>query len=828
MQPSLEAHLTMRNLTFATLILTTGGLYGQVFTLPATDIITKPASLLDLQERTLRFTPVAGQAGAYRVENLPLEWQGAAGAGSGTVLANNNTATTTLYAASWQQPIGFAFPYAGRTYTQLFVNLNGNLSFDTPETAQMPANRDPWPDGTVRSVAATLDTRSLARQETIIAALWQLNLASGTRVSVLRQADRFVATWDAERRYLSNVGYDPIGRNLFQAVLYPSGQIDLSYSAIAEPDGIAGLFQGAGATFTGTRIDNVARPNANAPDPVVTIRNLELSDLGTALRWRFTMAAPAPSPVPSGELWYRIFLTINGRNCEASLGFAPTGSRVVMNCGSGRNAMAWQVNGATVDLMVSKLTLDNVTSFSWGSDVVWFGFAGRFDQVNLQQRRPVTLTPEQANAEIDFSAAAPGSPQATQPRAGNLIEAFHYPVVSKALNAAPLAAYQTFAPDDDFFVPMLDFRPDDLFNHGPSTGQIGTGLRVENIGTLNSNLEFSSNRLQVAISPLDFNGQRLREWVTANRRDYFNYAQAVAWIAHEITHRWTAFLSFRDGTVNRPLASGAHWLPELNTPAVEPVWRDYSFSEYPERSIMDGGLYRELPDGRFQMQELTYIIPAGFSGLDLYAMGLIAAEEMPGTYLIRNRQAAGPNVFTGQKVPVRGTDVVAAMGPRRPSVADSQKEFKLGVYLFYDPSRSEPNPETLRNARQITLQTANFFSRASGGRMTVIPSAPMDVPLPVIADVVTTEAGRIAISGEALAVYPTAPPGENFVAQWNGTSVTVGGKPAAVRRVAPDSLEVRLPADLPADEDLPVVVTTRRGPSEPFVFRLTAPANLER
>ena len=706
----------------------------------------------------------------------------------------------------------FAFPFAGRTYTNLFVNLNGNVSFENAETANLPAGRNPWPDGTVRAMGVAFDGRSLGGSERVINVLWNLYQASNARVQTeVVGGNRFVITWDVARNRTANSGYAPLGRNVFQAVLFPSGQIDLTYRSVSEKDGIVGLFPGASGE--GTRLDNVARPNTPA-DPVVAVKNIELTDLGSALRWRFTMGAPTPATIPSGQLWYRVFLTLKGQNCEISLGYDPN-IRTVLTCGAG-GSLAYRNENGTVDLIVSKLALDGANSFSWGADAVWFGFTGRFDQVNLQTRRPVQLTAEQANAELDFGALP------EQPRGGNLYEIFHYPVVSKSLTSAPRVAYQLFAPDDDFFVPMLDFRPDDLFNHGPSTGQIAAGPRVNNIGAGANAQDFGSRQIQVSISPLYFNGQRLAEWVNDGRRDYFNYAQAVAWIAHEITHRWTAFLNFRDpqGT-NAPLASGSHWLPELNVPSAHKIWQDYSFSEYPERSIMDGGLYQELPNGRFRQLELTYIIPAGFTGVDLYAMGLMSAEEMPDTFLIRNRQSVGPNEFTGTKVAVRGQDIVAAMGPRGPSVENSQKEFRLGVYLFHDPAAPGPDPELLSDARQITLQTMNFFSRATGGQMKVTATGPMEVPLPAIEtvsnetmpDAGVAEGGVAIITGSALAVKETA--ASEFVPQWNGTTVSVGGRPAMVRQVSPQRLEVLIPAGVAGDE-VSFEVTTRRGVSEVF------------
>jgi hypothetical protein len=799
------------------LITTACAAFGQVHVMPATEIITKPANYFDLQDRTVRFTPSA-EGGGYQSESLPASFQEP---GPSARVLGPQGRLTASYSTSWPSDLPFAFPFGGKTYQSLFVNLNGNVSFDRPETVSLPTGRNPWPDGTVRRMGTSFDSRTLGDQERVINVFWNLYSTASVVKTELLPGDRFAVTWDAIRTRTPNAGYAPLGRNVFQMVLYASGQIDLTYQNIAEKDGIVGLFQGAPPDGRGTSLDLVDRPNTTA-EPVVAIKRLELMDLGTSLRWRFTMGAPTPAAIGSGQLWYRIFLTLRGQNCEISLGYLPDGPRTALTCGGGGTLVYRNENG-TIDFVLSKLALEGARSFSWSADAVWFGFTGRLDQVNTQTRRPIQLTEAQANPEMDFSSAT----AAAGPRDGNLFEMFHYPAVDKGLAAAPRAAYRQFAPVDDFFVPMLDFRPDDLFNHGPSTGQIGAGPRVTNIGNGFNSQNFGSTQIQVAISPLYFNGPRLAEWVNDGRRDYFNYAQAVGWIAHEITHRWTSFLAFRDPQGrNTPLAAGSHWLPELNVPSVHKIWSDYSFSEYPERSLMDGGLYEELPNGRFRQMELTYILPAGFTGVDLYAMGLVSAEEMPETFLIRNRLSTGPNEFSGTKVAVRGPDIVAALGPRGPSAENSQKEFKLGVYLFHDPDAAGPDPDVLSDVRQITLQTMNFFSRATGGRMIVTASAPMDVPAPAIATITNSidpeaeipTGSVVIITGSGLAVKETA--AREFVPQWNGTSVTIDGRTAMVRQVSPERLEVRLPAEVAGDE-VAFEVTTRRGPSEVFKQRIS-------
>ena len=65
----------------------------------------------------------------------------------------------------------FAFPFAGRTWTHFHANTNGNVSFAAPETTHWQ-QRDPWADGTMRSVAAAVDSRR-GRQELSGGRFWR-------------------------------------------------------------------------------------------------------------------------------------------------------------------------------------------------------------------------------------------------------------------------------------------------------------------------------------------------------------------------------------------------------------------------------------------------------------------------------------------------------------------------------------------------------------------------------------------------------------------------------------------------------------------------------
>src|SRR5262249_53232119 len=151
-------------------------------------------------------------------------------------------------------------------------------------------------------------------------------------------------------------------------------------------------------------------------------------------------------------------------------------------------------------------------------------------------------------------------------------------------------------------------------------------------------------------------GPRFEEYLSNGDFQYHNYANAVGWMAHELTHRWGMELQFRnpvDGNIEMLSDGGAHWNDFLNTPSITSVWRMFSNKPYSEKSQMEGYVYEVLVNGDFRRIANPWNLPTGFSALDLYAMGLIGPNEVPDTFLIAKPRSVGPNLFRGIKVPVR-------------------------------------------------------------------------------------------------------------------------------------------------------------------------------
>ena len=203
---------------------------GAVTALPAGRLIYKPANFFDLEGKTVTFTP-NGDGYAVAVDGPSWEQPGP-------------TATTHQLDGARLRfrvvNLPFSFSFAGATWNRVYANANGHISFQRPERENWP-QRAPWPDGTMRSVAAAIDSRSAAGLEAKIAALWAIY--GDMTLSVDSTPARVVFSWAATRPTPAYRFHTPLGPNVFQARLYPSGRIELAYRAVAERDGVVGLFR---------------------------------------------------------------------------------------------------------------------------------------------------------------------------------------------------------------------------------------------------------------------------------------------------------------------------------------------------------------------------------------------------------------------------------------------------------------------------------------------------------------------------------------------------------------------------------------------------------
>ncbi|HEY6548820.1 MAG TPA: hypothetical protein VI589_12985 [Vicinamibacteria bacterium] len=168
---------------------------------------------LDLQEAALRFGP-DGQEG-FRLQRIEGTREPA---GDPLTLSAGEAVPVDLR---------FDFPFYGRAYRRVFVHADGSLTLGRAGPPAVPGLPDLL-DGPPR-VAAFFAGFDPAR---------------GGTITVRLLADRAVFDW----RDLP--GAAQINRNSFQAVLYPTGEIDLLFGTLETGEGVVGLSPGGALEAT--------------------------------------------------------------------------------------------------------------------------------------------------------------------------------------------------------------------------------------------------------------------------------------------------------------------------------------------------------------------------------------------------------------------------------------------------------------------------------------------------------------------------------------------------------------------------------------------------
>ena len=185
----------------------------------------------------------------------------------------------------------------------------------------------------------------------------------------------------------------------------------------------------------------------------------------------------------------------------------------------------------------------------------------------------------------------------------------------------------------------------------------------------------------------------------------------VSLLGQESGHRWLAFLEFRDrtGTQSDALLGRdlAHW----------------SFFFDSDASVMEGNDIEELGGGSFR----TRAAVQRYSALDQYAMGLLAPSQVPTFFYVEsptNMSAtrtpeSAPEVgvtFNGTRRDVVINDVIAVLGTRSPSAADSPRVHRQAFIYLVSSGRTADSGQV---SKLDTIRKAweTFFLQATDGRM---------------------------------------------------------------------------------------------------------------
>ncbi len=214
---------------------------------------------------------------------------------------------------------------------------------------------------------------------------------------------------------------------------------------------------------------------------------------------------------------------------------------------------------------------------------------------------------------------------------------------------------------------------------------------------------------------IDFYERQLGERSLDGRMTPYNLAMSQ--IAHEMGHRWSAFVSAK---VNGEtiILGPTHWARGLQAPVAFPYQRPT------EASIMGGGVWQDNFDGTFtQLDDDYYVPPTGYSYLDLYLMGLITPAEVPDFFILRNlvqtgKDANGHPIFKADRTKVTIQDVIAVEGPRLPAVDQSQRKFNTGMVVVVEHGAT-PSRELIERTNGIREQWMDYWTTATGHRSTM-------------------------------------------------------------------------------------------------------------
>ncbi|MGH9783792.1 MAG: hypothetical protein ACRD88_06360, partial [Terriglobia bacterium] len=222
---------------------------GHIAVLPDDGTLVMTANLFDLDQRSLTFTPQSGglmvQAGMGAFD--------AALAAQGVLLNPPPASHPDNIGDDGARAVnlGFSFPFFGQSYTSVFINSDGNLTFRQSDAVS-----------TARSLA-----RFLSGPPRIAPYFADLDPSVGGQLTVFASSSRFVVTWTDVPDF-AFTGAGP--RETFQVELRPDGRIQFSYNGINGREAVLGVSPGS---FSGeaTLLDLSATDGGVSPGPIAEI-----------------------------------------------------------------------------------------------------------------------------------------------------------------------------------------------------------------------------------------------------------------------------------------------------------------------------------------------------------------------------------------------------------------------------------------------------------------------------------------------------------------------------------------------------------------------------
>jgi hypothetical protein len=406
------------------------------------------------------------------------------------------------------------------------------------------------------------------------------------------------------------------------------------------------------------------------------------------------------------------------------------------------------------------ITWDLTEPFGGLLDFTWLKTVNRFQAV-LKRDGSIEMSYQELTARDAIVGIYPAASAASQPLAvhfsalsrqdgpfGAVYEAFHYLAVPRPQDLS-CTVIRALGDNFDFLVYYSDFRVDSQEASTPGDGPIGGETRgigsprqeqtpraLENhctrgrfqqgfdhpvyIGSNETQPEPPQDAPSANSHELGFYAHQLAEASPDRKPLRYNYA--VGHLAHEVGHRWSAYVTAKVNDRIVSLIDWPHWAPGLHSPV------SFPYSLPLEASTLGGGVWQDNLDGTYtQLRDGFFVPAAGYSFLDLYLMGLISASEVPDFFMLTKlvrvgADGGGHSVFKAERSKITIQDVIAAEGPRLPDVDHSQRRFNTGIVVVVEHGK-DPSSELIEGARGIGQQWMKFWETATGHRasMSVSP-----------------------------------------------------------------------------------------------------------
>ncbi|MCI0423750.1 MAG: IPT/TIG domain-containing protein [Acidobacteria bacterium] len=359
---------------------------------------------------------------------------------------------------------------------------------------------------------------------------------------------------------------------------------------------------------------------------------------------------------------------------------------------------------------------------------------------------------------------------------------------STELDLPALAAkfYQTHGDEYDQLVMFTNF-PFDL--EGAFAFELNIKNEIRGIGLeqFDFSSDFSSSgRLQSFLAM-----NQLTEFPDDPDTVFFGTNSTINILGQEAGHRWLAYVRFRNANGQNSTSllgrDDSHW----------------SFFFNSEASVMEGNQIEDRSDGNFETTAAT----DRYSKLDQYLMGFREPSQVGPMFYVSNisgttrTPSSAPTIgvtFRGTRQNVTVDDIIAAEGPRIPTVAASPKVFKQAFVLLVQRGTAPSGAEVAKLDR-FRQRWQEFFSQATNG----LGSA--DTTLSTI-PIIPTLSSVAPASGPTAGNTPLYISGNNFQ---DGVSVRVGSNAAvSVQRISSTLVRAVTP---PSVESIASVVVTNPG-----------------